>query len=309
MDNQRGTDWNNATELLKQHADSKWHREAAATSAMARQAESGQSVLELQCSVAAQEATELRQRNRDVLLKLLRSTYFLVKNRIPHTTIYPHLIELQIANGDKVLQKHIEHAPSNAQYTSSFSTRMFVQAIGTWLERKLLQILKSSPFFSVLADECQDICTQEELSICFRWLVNGSPEEHFLTILHVTSTDAATITDALTSFILEKNLDYRQLVGQGYDGAATFSGIRTGVQRRIRAHAVHALYIHCSCHRVQVASIQAAESVGTIKKMFGTMTTLWKMFYYSPKKAEALKNVQSVLGLPELKILKPSDTR
>ena len=43
--------------------------------------------------------------------------------------------------------------------------------------------------------------------------------------------------------------------------------------------------------------------------MFGTMTTLWKMFYYSPKKAEALKIVQSVLGLPELKILKPSDTR
>ena len=43
--------------------------------------------------------------------------------------------------------------------------------------------------------------------------------------------------------------------------------------------------------------------------MFGTMTTLWKMFYYSPKKAETLKNVQSVLGLQELKILKPSDTR
>ena len=81
------TDWNHATELLKQHADSKWHREAAATSAMAHQAESGQSVLELQYSVAAQEAAELRQRNRDVLLKLLRSTYFLVKNRIPHTTI------------------------------------------------------------------------------------------------------------------------------------------------------------------------------------------------------------------------------
>ena len=89
---------------------------------------------------------------------------------------------------------------------------------------------------------------QEELSVCCRWLVNGSPEEHFLTIVHVTSTDAATITDALISFIREKNLDFRKLVGQGYDGAATFSGIRTGVQRRIRVHAAHALYIHCSCH-------------------------------------------------------------
>ena len=75
---------------------------------MARQAESGKSVLELQCSSAAQQATEHRQRNRDVLLKLLRSAYFLDKNRIPHTTVYPHLVNLQVANGDNLLEQHIK---------------------------------------------------------------------------------------------------------------------------------------------------------------------------------------------------------
>ena len=50
-------------------------------------------------------------------------------------------------------------------------------------------------------------------------------------------------------------------------------------------------------------------SVGTVKKMYGTMASLWKLFYYSPKKAEALKIVQSVLNLPELKVVKPSETR
>lgn len=43
--------------------------------------------------------------------------------------------------------------------------------------------------------------------------------------------------------------------------------------------------------------------------MFGTIANLWKLFYYSPKKAEALKDVQSVLSLPELKVVKPSTTR
>ncbi len=43
--------------------------------------------------------------------------------------------------------------------------------------------------------------------------------------------------------------------------------------------------------------------------MFGTMGNIWKLFFYSPKKAESLKEVQSVLKLPELKIVKPSDTR
>ena len=71
------TDWNRCTQLLKQHAESQWHRDAAATAVMARQVESGKSVLELQCSSAAQQAAEHRQRNRDVLLKLLSQHTFL----------------------------------------------------------------------------------------------------------------------------------------------------------------------------------------------------------------------------------------
>ena len=82
------TDWNHGTELLKQHADSQWYRDAAATAAIAEQAEKGRSVLELHCASAAKEAAERRQRNRDVLLKLLRSLYFLAKNRIPHSRTY-----------------------------------------------------------------------------------------------------------------------------------------------------------------------------------------------------------------------------
>ena len=304
------TDWNHATELLKQHANSQWHRDSAVTAAMAQQVErAGQTVADLQCSVAAREAAERRQKNCVVIKKLLRSTYFLVKNRIAHTTVFVPLLHLQIANGDDLLEQHIREQPANAQYTSKFSVAMMVDAIDTWLERRLLSSLKSSHFFSILADECQDICTQEELSICCRWIVDGRPEEHFLTTLHVRSTNAAGITEAITTFVNEKKLDYKKLVGQGYDGAATFAGVHTGVQRRIRVHAAHALYIHCSCHKLQLASIQSADSVATIKRIFGTMTNLWKMFYYSPKKAEALKSIQLILNLPELKVVKPSDTR
>ena len=43
--------------------------------------------------------------------------------------------------------------------------------------------------------------------------------------------------------------------------------------------------------------------------MYITLTTLWKFFHYSPKRAQSLKEVQKVLDLPELKIVKPSDTR
>ena len=42
---------------------------------------------------------------------------------------------------------------------------------------------------------------------------------------------------------------------------------------------------------------------------FFLTTSVWKLFYYSPSKAEALKGIQAVLGFSELKIVKPSDTR
>ena len=224
-------DWNHATEMLKKHANSQWHRDASATAAMAQKTVSGMSVLEMQCFIVARELAGRKERIRLVLLWLLRAVYFLVKHRIPHTTVYLDLIELLVANGDKILGQHLNECPGNAQYTSKFTVNKLVEAIDMWLESRLLQSLKSSPYFSILADESQDISSQEELSICCRWLVDGCPEEHFLTVLHIKATNAETITAAITSFIGNKTLEYSRLVGQGYDGAAAFCSVQTGVQK------------------------------------------------------------------------------
>ena len=98
-------------------------------------------------------------------------------------------------------------------------------------------------------------------------------------VLHICSTDAGTIAEALQSLYL----DLRKLIGQGYDGAATFAGKIVAFISEFRPPA-HAIYIHCSCHRLQHASIQTASSVKEIRMFFGTMTSVWKLFYYSPKK-------------------------
>ena len=38
--------------------------------------------------------------------------------------------------------------------------------------------------------------------------------------------------------------------------------------------------------------------------VYVTLTTLWKFFHYSPNRAECLKEVQRVLNMPELKVIK-----
>ena len=95
----------------------------------------------------------------------------------------------------------------------------------------------------------------------------------------------------------------------GFDGAATFAGKKSGVQARLKKHAPHSVFVHCHCHKLQLACVQSANSTEGIKHVYTTLTTLWKFFHYSPKRCQNLKEIQKVLDIPEPKIVKPSDTR
>ena len=49
---------------------------------------------------------EERKQNRELMKKLIRSLYFLVKNHVPHTTTFESLITLLIENADIQLNRH-----------------------------------------------------------------------------------------------------------------------------------------------------------------------------------------------------------
>ena len=94
---------------------------------------------------------------------------------------------------------------------------------------------------------------------------------------------------ALVEYFREKNIQLGRLKGIGFDGVATFSGDKTGVQRRLKELSPHALFVHCCCHVLQLASVQAANATLGIKYVYTTLMTLWKFFHYFP-------NLQSHYG-------------
>ena len=65
----------------------------------------------------------------------------------------------------------------------------------------------------------------------------------FLEIVPLKKADAETIYCTLIECLKKKNLQ----VGRIVDGAATFTGHRTGVQARIKKHTPHTLFVHCHC--------------------------------------------------------------
>lgn len=92
-----------------------------------------------------------------------------------------------------------------------------------------------------MADESCDVSTVEELSICARCLNNGKPEEHFLKLIPIDRANAGTTADKI-KFLDEKHLLASKIRATGLDGAAAMSGVRTGVQARLRCHSPLAIY-------------------------------------------------------------------
>ena len=125
-----------------------------------------------------------------------------------------------------------------------------------------------------MADERTDIASMEELTICCHWVESGVPEEHFIEIFPLKKANAESIYSALVEYCREKNIQLGRLIGMGFDGAATFSGDKIGVQRRLKELSPHAVFVHCHCHVLQLASVQAANAAPDIKHVYTTLMTL-----------------------------------
>ena len=124
--------------------------------------------------------------------------------------------------------------------------------------------------------------------------------------LPLKKANAESIYSALVEYCWEKNIQLGRLI-MGFGGAATFSGDKTGVKSRLKEPSPYALFVHYCWHVLQLTSVQAANATLGIKLVYSTLMKLWKFFHYSPKCAESLKEIQKVLDLPELKVVKPSD--
>ena len=65
----------------------------------------------------------------------------------------------------------------------------------------------------------------------------------------------------------------------------------------------------CNLHPLFLSQVTVCFNSGSCIRegdkdvVFFTMTSVRKLFYYLPQKAEALKGIQAVLGFPKLKIV------
>ena len=143
---------------MREHSNSEQHRHPCLT---AHQVQTTGSIITQFQAISQSE----RQKNRKAIKSLICCTHFLARNHIAHTTNFDKLVDLVVACGGT--------AGKRAQYTSKVAVVEFLNAIGTWVEETLLKRLCQALYNSIMADECTDVSTIEELSIYCRWIKNG----------------------------------------------------------------------------------------------------------------------------------------
>ena len=113
----------------------------------------------------------------------------------------------------------------NSEYLSHYIVNECISLLGNTLLRELLCSIRETSIFSIMADETSDISTQEQLSICIRWIDSEfSIHENLLGMVHVEKTDATSISTAIKDVLVRCSLSISQCRGQGYDGCSVMMG-------------------------------------------------------------------------------------
>lgn len=79
-----------------------------------------------------------------------------------------------------------------------------------------------------------------------------------------------------------------KLIGQGYDGASTMSGSKTGFKTRIQEMFPKAMFVHSASHRLNLA-LSHSLNVSLITNSLGVMAEVIQFFRHNTQAGDLLK--------------------
>ena len=94
----------------------------------------------------------------------------------------------------------------------------------------------------------------------------------FLGFVQIEKMDAQTIADKIISSVTRWGLNIGNLVGQGYDVAATMNPSKNGVQAKMRNH--YKTYVHFRSHVLALALAAGCKQVTGIQNLFDNVGKL-----------------------------------
>ena len=292
-------DWKHTCGEAADHEALQYHRDAVAkmTAFMATDAEPATRV-DLMQSLAASERISA---NRAILRSVLSCLDFaarqglalrghrdeVVVNDAPQGNFLA-LVKFAIQAGDSVLKAHLDRCSRNASYISKTIQNELLVCMADELLSKIVDNVKASHYFAVLADEVSDVSGWEQLGISLRYVENHVPVEKLVRFVACRSVTGAALCTEIRTALNDIGVDEANCRAQGYDGAGAMSGHLNGCQKIFRDHVPLAHYYHCSSHQLNLALTKSC-AAREIQCMISDLKSVGLFFKYSPKRQRAME--------------------
>ncbi|XP_065645747.1 zinc finger MYM-type protein 1-like [Hydra vulgaris] len=204
---------------------------------------------------------------------------------------YLGMLEL-LTQFDPVLKQHIDtfanKGKGNVNYLSKTICEELIDIMSQKVLTHIITEIKKAKYWGIIVGSTPDISHVDQLSVIFRYCLNGNVYERFFCFLQIKSHDGKSlITDILD--LLER------YTGQAYDNASNMSGKYSGLQARLKERSELAFYIPCAGHSLNlVGQCSVSECINSIN-YYGVLQSLYSFFVASTHRWDLLKGNYATL--------------
>ncbi|XP_042423516.1 zinc finger MYM-type protein 1-like [Zingiber officinale] len=148
-------------------------------------------------------------------------------------------------------------------------------------------------WFTLLLDKARDYSMKEQMAVVIRYVnKHGEVIEQFMVVVHVATTTAACLKEAIDSLFAKYGLSMARLRGQGYDGASNMSGEFNGLKSLIMKENPYALYVHCFAHQLQLVVVAIAQANQYVCDFMWNVGSIMNTSASSCKRADKLRQLE-----------------
>ena len=243
-------------------------------------------------SIAEQLSSATRQlqaSRRQALLKQLLAIQYLARQGIAlrgHSDMEGNLMQLLLAWAKDCaeLKKWVQER----KYLSHDVVNEQVCMMGNCVLRTILASIKSPDpsWYALIADETRDVSNKEQLNLTIRWVsedytINEDP----VGLFSLPNATANTIVTVIKDVLVRCGLPLSLCRGQGYDGASSMQGRRTGVVAQVLSENAAALPLHCFAHSLNLCLQDAGRQIKLLRDALEIVKEMGKLIKFSPKRA------------------------
>lgn len=158
-------------------------------------------------------------------------------------------------------------------FLSKTTFNKLIDEIGGAIKKRIVDEVKASGLYSLMADGTQDISGHEQCSVVVRYVNSATfkVEERSIGLIRLTDTSGEGYLEAIVPYLRKLGVDPLLMISCSFDGAMNMQSDDVGLQGRLKKINENLVYTWCYAHKLNLSVSTSVTSVISAKNLFGLL--------------------------------------